>query len=77
MEKEYLWNIMECPNCHTVFAIPTYDFTRHVDNEDTYDLKCYGCEKEFSARNLNQGTMKSNRGLKVEIVKTLSDKIDN
>ncbi len=73
MEKEYYWNIMKCPKCGAIFAIPTYDFEKYVDDDYDYeDIRCFNCNEKSSIQKFNQGTMLSNRGLEVKVVRSLS-----
>lgn len=67
--KLYEWNILKCPHCEIVIAVPTYTCRRITDDFTEYNtINCVRCCEDFNIIDNNEGLMNSNRGLEVATV---------
>lgn len=63
--NEHKWNIIKCPKCNKITAIPICDFNDIINcSRDNYS--CYNCNEKFHIKNSNCGFMIANRGVVVE-----------
>ncbi len=75
MSKAYYWEVIKCPRCDKVYAIPVYNF--HQEYKDTASrFHCCYCKQDISMYDAIQGGMIADRGLIVETVMILTDKIE-